>query len=276
MTTTADVALDPVRARRSATQGILACLAVVALLLLPATAGATPTSVTLKVKGVPIPIDPAAAHSPTYPGTGSTLGAGTAVEAEYKISGTEYGGFPPPLTGVSFLAPAGAKLHPQGFATCPVAILESHEVEHCPKRSVASPVGSVGGVVSFGATRVHETLTLQAFFAPGGELAFFAEGRSPAEIEIMSKGAFTNAGGEFGPRITAPVPLVETVPGAPYGVVEVVKVKVGAAFKQGKQLISYATLPKRCPKGGFPVRSELRFLTGEPVTVNTKMPCPSK
>ena len=72
------------------------------------------------------------------------------------------------------------------------------------------------------------------------------------------------------------MPLVETVPGAPYGVVEAVKVKVGAAFKQGRKLISYATLPKKCPKGGFPVKSELKFLTGETVTVNAKMPCPKK
>jgi hypothetical protein len=216
------------------------------------------------------------ASSPTYPGTGNTLGAGTTVEAEYKISGTEYGGFPPPLIGVTFVAPAGAKVHPQGFATCSTAILESHEVADCPEKSVASAVGSVSGVVSFGEARVHETLTLQAFFAPGGELAFFTEGRSPASIEILAKGRFTNAGGGLGPKISAAVPLVETVPGAPYGVVEAVKVKVGAAFKQGKKLISYATLPKRCPKGGFPVQSELRFLTGESVTVNAKMPCPKK
>jgi hypothetical protein len=247
-----------------------------ALLWLPSTASATPTAVTLKVAGVPIPIDLSAAHSPTYPGTGNTLGAGTAVEAEYKISGTEYGGFPPPLTGVTFFAPAGAKLHPQGFATCPNAILESHEVEHCPKKSVASPVGSVSGVVSFGETRVHELLTVQAFFAPGGQLAFFTEGRSPAEIEILAKGSFTSSQGTFGPTISAAVPLVETVPGAPYGVVETIKVKVGAAFKRDGKLVSYATLPRKCPKDGFPVRSVLKFLTGEPITVNVKMPCPKR
>jgi hypothetical protein len=247
-----------------------------AALGLPIAATATPTAATLTVKGVPIPVNPSVAGGPTYPGTGNTLGAGTAVEAEYKISGTEYGGFPPPLTGVTFLAPAGAKLHTEGFATCPDTILEGHEVSKCPKKSVASAVGSVSGVVSFGGTRVHETLTLQAFFAPSGELAFFVEGRTPAVIEILDKGSFTNAGGMFGPKISAAVSLVETVPEAPYAVVESVKVKVGAAFKQGKKLISYVILPKACPKGGFPIRSELRFLIGQPVTINTKMPCPRK
>jgi hypothetical protein len=243
---------------------------------LPVAAGATPTAVTLKLRGVPIAVNPEAVNGPTYPGTGDTLGAGTAVEGEIKISGSEYGGFPPPITGVTFLAPVGVKLHPQGFTTCSEAILESHEVAQCPKKSFASSIGSVSGVVSFGATRVHEALTLQAFFAPGGELAFYAEGRSPAVIEVMGKASISSGGGGFGPKFSASVPLVETVPGAPYGVVEAAKITVGAAFVQAGKLISYVTLPKKCPRGGFPVRAELRFLIGEPVTVDTKMPCPTK
>lgn len=243
---------------------------------LPVAAGATPTAVTLKLRGVPIAVNPEAVNGPTYPGTGDTLGAGTAVEGEIKISGSEYGGFPPPITGVTFLAPVGVKLHPQGFTTCSEAILESHEVAQCPKKSFASSIGSVFGVVSFGATRVHEALTLQAFFAPGGELAFYAEGRSPAVIEVMGKASISSGGGGFGPKFSASVPLVETVPGAPYGVVEAAKITVGAAFVQAGKLISYITLPKKCPRGGFPVRAELRFLIGEPVTVDTKMPCPTK
>lgn len=239
-------------------------------------AQATPTAVTLKLKGVPIHVDPTRANGPTYPGTGDTLGAGTDVEGEFRISGTEYGGFPPPLTGVTFIAPSGVKLHPQGFATCSLAILESHEVAQCPKKSAASSVGSVAGVVSFGETRVHEGLTLQLFFAPNNEIAFYAEGRSPTVVEVMGRVSFTYPGDGSGPKFTAAVPLVETVPGAPYGVVETGKLTVGAAFMQKGKLISYITLPKTCPKGGFPVRAELKFLIGEPVTVHTKMPCPSK
>ena len=266
------------RAWQMSVHGIWGCLAVLGLCLLfgPEIARATPTAVTFKVRGVPIHVDPTVANSPTYPGTDNTLGGATASEGEIKISGTEYGGFPPPLTGLTFHAPAGVKLHPQGFATCPSAILESHEVAHCPKRSAVSSVGSASGVVSFGGTRVHESLTLQAFFAPGGEFAFYAEGRTPAVIEVLGKAGVTYPGGEFGPEITASVPLVETVPEAPYGVVETAKLTIGAAFMQKGKLVSYITLPKTCPKGGFPVRAELRFLIGEPVTVDAKMPCPSK
>jgi hypothetical protein len=246
----------------------------IATLGLPATAGAAPT-VTLKVKAVAIPKNPSSNGGPTYPGTGNILGAGAALETEYKISGTEYGGFPPPLIGVTFLTPPGTKLHTQGFATCSASILESHEVQKCPKKSIAGPTGSASGVVAFGGTRVHETLTVQPFFASGGKLAFFAEGRTPASIEILTQGTFA-AGPGGGPEFKGEIPLVETVPGAPYGSVEAIKVKVGAAFKQGKKLISYGVIPKKCAKGGFPVKSELSFYGGAKVTVAVKAPCPKK
>jgi hypothetical protein len=246
----------------------------VATLGLPAAAGAAP-KVTLRVKAVPIPKNPSSNGGPTFPGTGNLLGAGTDVEAEFKISGTEYGGFPSPLTGVVFYTPKGSKLTTAGFTTCSAAILESHEVQKCPKKSVAGPKGEAGGVVSFGGTRVHETLSVQPFFESGGNLAFYAEGTSPASIELLSTGKFGSASGS-GPVLTTEVPLVSTVPGAPYGSVEFIKVKVGAAFMKGKKLVSYGTLPKKCPKGGFPVKAELKFLSGEVVTVTAKPPCPKK
>jgi hypothetical protein len=252
----------------------LICMAL-ALLSLPGTAWAQPT-VTVKAKIVPIPIDPSKPNSPTYPGTGNILGAGAALEASLSISGTEYGGYPSPVTKVVAELPAGVKLHPQGFATCPIAILESHEVQKCPKTSVAGPVGEALGVVSFGGTRVNEKATIQAFFAPGGGLAFYTEGTSPAELEVLATGSFSTALPPFGPKLTVPVPLVETVPGAPYASVLSIKGKVGAAVKQGKKLISYGTVPKTCPKGGFKGKVEITFLSGETVTISPTVPCPKR
>jgi hypothetical protein len=258
--------------RRASTRLALLGLAV-ATLGLPAVAGAAP-SVTLKVKAVPIPKNPSSNGGPTYPHTGNFFGAGSALETEFTISGTEYGGFPSPLVGVTFYTPKGTKITSKGFTTCSAAILESHEVQKCPKKSVAGPKGEARGVVSFGSTRVHETLSVQPFFEANG-LAFYAEGTSPAEIELLSPGSFTSAPGS-GPVFKGVVPLVETVPGAPFGSVEFIKVKVGAAFMKGKKLVSYGTIPKTCPKGGFPVKAELTFYSGESVTVTAKPPCPKK
>src|ERR1700757_4528201 len=85
------------------------CLAVLGLammaLALPGAASAAPT-VTFKAKAVPIA---GLAH------TGNIFGAGAAFESKFKISGTEYGGFPPPLIHVNVYLPAGVKLHTTGF-----------------------------------------------------------------------------------------------------------------------------------------------------------------
>jgi hypothetical protein len=264
------------RARRHAPLSgyLLACLAL-AILVLPAVAGAAPL-VTVKAKILPVPINPASAKSKNYPKTGNILGAGASVETRFTIKGTEYGGFPSPLTGVVVYLPKGTKLHPQGFATCPSGTLETHEVQKCPKKSIASPKGEVLGVVSFGGTRVEEKASVQAFFTSGGGLAFFTEGTSPTLIEILSTGRFSGASGAFSQKLTAVVPLVETVPGAPYASVQTIKIKVGAAYMKGKKLISYGTVPSKCPKGGFPAKTELKFLSGETSTASIKVPCPKK
>jgi hypothetical protein len=260
--------------RKLLTISVLGCLAMIALVL-PTVALAAP-AVTVKAKIVPIPIDPSSPHSPTYPGTGNLLGAGAALEATLSISGTEYGGFPSPITQVVVELPSGTKLHQAGFATCPTAILESHEVDHCPKKSFAGPVGEALGIVSFGSTRVQEKASIQAFFAPENKLAFYTEGTSPASLEILTIGSFSTALPPFGPKFTVPVPLVVTVPEAPYASVLSIKGKIGAAYKQGKKLISYGTVPKTCPKGGFKGKVELTFLSGEMVTVEPTVPCPKR
>src|SRR5664279_3191782 len=91
------------------------CLAVlgVALMALTGVASATPT---VKFKAAAVPIA-------GYPHTGNIFGAGAAAQAEYKIEGTEYGGFPPPLIGINFYLPSGAKLHTAGFKTCPTKVI---------------------------------------------------------------------------------------------------------------------------------------------------------
>jgi hypothetical protein len=258
--------------RRASTRLAVLALALLGLVL-PATAPAAP-SVTFKTKAIPIKKNPATKGGPSWPGTGNILGAPTAVEAEFKITGSEYFGSPSPLTQVTVTFPTGSKITTKGFTVCSTPILESHEVQKCPKKSIAGPQGEAGGVVSFGSTRVHEKVTVQPFFAQGGGLAFYVEGREPALIELLSKGSFTSLSPT--PTLSSEVPLVVTVPEAPYGSAEYIKVEVGAAFMKGKKLVSYGTLPNKCPKGGFPVKATLKFLSGESVTVTTKPPCPKK
>ena len=100
---------------------------------------------------------------------------------------------------------------------------------------------------------------MQPFFAPGGNLEFFADGVSPVSIEILSKGKVVNSSPPFGPTVVAEVPLIESVPGALDASVKQINVQVGAAYKKGKKTTYYITVPKKCPKGGFPLKSVMEF-----------------
>lgn len=241
-------------------------------LALPAVAFAAPS---VKFKAVSVPIK-------GYPHTGNILGAGAAIHAEYQISGTEYGGYPPPLIGVDFYLSSGTKLHPAGFATCAQSLLERLGPAGCPKASAAGPVGRALGIVSFGGERVEETTTVESFFAPGGGLQFSARGHSPVTLEIPWSGNYVHLGGHagYGPELLSEVPLVSTVPGAPWVSIESIDVIVGTAHKVHGKTVYYGTVPTRCPKGGFPLKTELSFAkegdkaTPETVSATYKSPCP--
>lgn len=257
------------RARRAAV-----CVAL-ALLAVPTVASAAPT-VTVRGRAVPIP---------GFPHTGNYFGAGAAVHAEIAISGSEYGGFPPPLIGISVYLPAGVRLHPQGFPTCPVkAIVEEKEPRHCPKGSAAGPPGRVVGVVAFGKSRVEEIGEILSFFAPGGGFEFLTYGHSPVALEIPTTARLLHPSGQggFGPEFTGPIPLVETVPGAPDASVEAIDITIGAAIRRHGRTVYYGTVPRTCPRGGFRAKTEFTFAQGgdpsAPVTVTVPVtaPCPKR
>ncbi len=259
----------------------LTCIAVLGLapLALPGVASALPT-VKFTAEAVPIP---------GFPHTGNIRGAGAAVQAEYQIEGTEYLGSPPPIIGINFYLPKGTKLHTGGFPTCSKTTLEQFGPIRCRKGSAAGPRGKVFGYVTLGSERVEEGLELSSFYAPGGGVEFFSKGSSPVSIEILSNGHYVNLGGAggYGPELETEVPLVESLPGAPYASVKSITVKAGSAYTTGKgkhkQTIYYGRVPTtKCPKGGLPIKTEVIFAENgerdkpETVTKTYKSPCPRK
>lgn len=264
--------------------------ACVAALTLASAASAAPT-VTFKAKAVPIPKP----GGGTYPHTGNILGGGTAFQAEYEISGSGYGATPqkpdggiPPVAAVNFYSPAGVKLNYSAFGKCSEATLKNAGPAGCSKSSIASPKGNALGEVTFGTERVPEEASLQAFFGPNNSLLFYVQGSSPVSLEFVSAGTNVNSGQPpYGLELKTTVPAIATVPGAALASTKNINIKVGAAVKKGNKLLSYITLPKTCPKGGFPVKSELTFggsyggerefgIPAETVTVAYKLPCPPK
>jgi hypothetical protein len=149
-------------------------------------------------------------------------------------------------------------------------------------------VGSVLGEVTFGTERVPEQAELRAFFAPHGGLLFYTAGHSPVALEIVSSGHYRNSHQRpYGLELETLVPPVASVPGAPLASVRTIKIKAGAAIRKGRSIISYGYLPSKCPKGGFPVKTEITFggsfgpgrEFGIPAQVHTatyRAPCPRR
>ena len=265
------------------------CLALLGLIVfgVPAVASAEIPTPTLKFSAKTVPI-------PGFPGTVNFYGKGADVEAVYEIEGSGYAPTPknpnggiPPISAVNFYLPKGTKLHPGGFSACTEAALKNTGPSACPKKSIASPVGSALGEVTIGGEHVPEETSLQAFFGPGGGLLFFTKGSTPVSLEIVSTGNYVRSSGKFAWELKTLVPPVPSLPGAPLASVKSIHIKAGAAFKQGKKVISYGTVPKKgeCPKGGFPVKTEVVFggqeggerefgFPAKTVTAEIKAPCP--
>jgi hypothetical protein len=261
-------------------RGALAFIAAVMVALFGLT-GAALALPTVKFKAEAVRI-------PNFPNTGNILGAGAAVQAEYQIEGTEYQGSPPPIIGINFYLPKGTKLHTSGFPTCSKTTLEQFGPVQCRKGSAAGPTGKVQGYVTLGGERVEEGLELSSYYAANGGFEFFSKGSSPVSIEILSNGHYVNLAGAggYGPELVTEVPLVMSLPGAPYASVKSITVKAGSAYTTGKgkhrRTIYYGRVPTKCPKGGFPMKTEVIFAEGgelskpETVTKTYKSPCPPK
>lgn len=248
---------------------VLGVLGVV-MLALCGVASAVP-SVQLEAAFVPIP---------GFSNTGNISGAAALVQTEYRITGTEYLGAPPPITHINFYLPSGTQLHTSGFPTCAKTTLEQLGPVGCPTRSLAGSVGKADGFVHLGGETVEETYELRPYHAPDGGIEFFIKGSSPVTIEQVASGQFINAGGDYGPELETEMPLVASVPGAPYMSFGSIDMRVGSPY--GSPGEAAYEVPTHCQSGGLPFKAEVTFAeNGEqskPLTVTTiyRAPCPTE
>src|SRR5207302_10220782 len=114
-------------------------------------------------------------------------------------------------------------------------------------------------LVSFGTERVPEEATIEPFFAPGGGILLFLAGHSPVSLEVIAAGHYEPASGSFGPRVNVELPLVETVPGAPFMSITEAIVNLGASRREGAAEVASVIAPGGCPAGSFGWRVDGRF-----------------
>ena len=202
------------------------------------------------------------------------LGEGATVTDDFTITGSEYGGFPLPLTELLIHLPPGLESSSAGFATCASSTIAMVGPQGCPAEAVAGPVGPITMYVAFGAQHVEEQGTVQAFFGPGGTLNFALQGHSPVAIEAVMVGTFGADNPPYGRSLNISVPQIETVPGAPHASIAALTLAFGASRNEAAGTVHSVTIPRECPRGSFQWGAQAGFGEGTNVSLLYVSSCP--
>jgi len=215
------------------------------------------------------------------------LGHTTTLEFTFSFAAPA-GQVPPPLTQIELRYPdnLGLGLSGLGLATCTAQILEASGPSGCPPNSVMGYGAAFTGIV-LGATTITESAPITILRSPDqeGHLAvlFCAEGTAPVDTRIVFPGLLLPAPAPFGGLVSVGVPLVPTLPGAPYISVIRLRATIGPEkvtyYEQaGGTTLAYRPkgilLPRSCPRSGFPFAAEFGFSDGSRASARTAALCP--
>jgi hypothetical protein len=195
---------------------------------------------------------------------------------------------PPPLTQIELRYPdnLGIALSGLGLATCTAQMLEASGPSGCSRDAVMGHGQALTGIV-LGSTIITENAPITVVRAPDEEgrieLLFYAEGTTPVTTRIVFPGLLLPASAPFGGLVSIGVPLVPTLPGAPY--ISVISLHatlgpIGVTYYEqvGGRTLAYQPkgilLPTSCPGGGFPFAAEFHFLNNNVAQTHTAVPCP--
>lgn len=210
------------------------------------------------------------------------LGRPSAVSLGFNIQG-ERGQPPPPLTGVEFHYPTdlGLATSELGLASCEIEPLQEHGPAACPPDSLMGN-GSATVQVPIGGVVRTEMASIALIAGPSQN--------GYINVLVTASGIYPVIARIIMPSLLQPgtlhfmVPLVPSVPGAPFVSVTSVHVTVGGHLtyydNQHGKLIPFhpanVGLPKRCPRGGFPFSAIFTFLDGTHAQAHTVVRCPQR
>jgi hypothetical protein len=219
--------------------------------------------------------------------TPERLGQGTTVHFGFTVA-TPPGTVSSPLTDVELLYPENLGLATSGLGleTCTTGILEAYGPEGCPSQSQMG-YGSALVVVPFGPEVIHEPAQTRVFMARLRQghlgLVFYAWGERPVDAWIVFGGLVLPAAQPYGGDLAATIPLVPTLPGAPYAAVVRFSTTIGPEHltyyehRRGRFRPYHPRgiiLPHTCPAGGFHFGAQLTFHNGTHASAATVVPCP--
>lgn len=218
------------------------------------------------------------------------LGGRTTLDFGFSLSAPP-GQVPPPLTQIQLRYPRnlGIEISGLGLATCTAQALTASGPHVCPANSVMGYGVVLTGIV-LGTTTVTESAPITVLRAPysdGGNLAllFYAEGTNPVSTDIVFSGLLVPAPVPFGGQVNIGVPLVGTLPGAPYISVIHLNATLGPEHVTYYEKVANVTLaykpqgillPPSCPRKGFQFAAEFTFANGSHARARTAVRCPAR
>jgi hypothetical protein len=279
---------------RARLTGLLLCAWALALGLTTFTDGTTVAgarSTGTRHVASPRPIAPVTTATVKLSAAFSPLALGRRTTLEFGFSfAAPPGRVPPPLTGIELHYPnnIGLGLSGLGLATCDIPAMEAAGPGGCSPNAVMGFGEVLTGIV-LGTEIVSEVAPITIMRAPDreGHLAvlFYAEGTAPVDARIIFPGLLLPSAAPFGGVVNIGVPLVETLPGAPYVSVISLSSTLGP-----KKVIYYEQvdghtlayqprgilLPPSCPRAGFPFVARFSFSDGSKATAKTTIACPRR
>jgi hypothetical protein len=216
------------------------------------------------------------------------LGAPTNVHGTATIGSTS-GPLPSPIAEATVMGPAGLKVDTKGVGVCdPVKLEQTLEPSVCPKSSKAGFGGGVGAYEIAGQVN-EEPFTINFYRGPNenGHIVILAyvNAVSPVSVQLVLKAQVVNEPKPYGLGFTFKVPPIESLPGASNATAKSIYITLGAPnaayFEKvhGKRKLVHVRgiiVPKTCPKGGFPYKTQLTFEDGTTNTVTGTIKCPHK
>jgi hypothetical protein len=210
------------------------------------------------------------------------LGASTTIAFAFQITAPDHA-LPAALTLLDVRLPPGMGVDTTGLATCTPSAL-AHGPQGCSRNSQVGS-GSVDVKVPLGNVIRPEIAALTVFNGPrkGGHtmLLFYAAGRLPIATQLVFPGVIVP--GASGESIEATIPLIPTLPEAPDAAIVAMSSTLGtrqlAYYRTvGRRRVRFtpkgATLPARCPVGGFPFSAAFGFNDATTATAAATVPCP--
>jgi hypothetical protein len=216
------------------------------------------------------------------------LGQSTTVKLALAIGvAGESDGLPSPVTRFEMRIPANLELigSSLGLSVCHPEALLANGPDGCPADARLG-LGSAQIKVPVGPEPVTEGASIEAEMGPpvGEEtgVLLYAEAGTPVAAQLIFPGVLF---GGTSQSLNTAVPLIPSLPGAPYISMVSMKLSLGPEgltyFKTVRgRTVGYrpegVALPASCPRGGFRFASSLAFADGSTGSAKSTVPCPAR